>query len=445
MTDPDARIRELHANAERILGLALKKGAQRAAVSASWGMNSRIQYEKNDFNIAAVHEATGFGITVHKDSRSGSASVNSLDSAAIERTVETALSMARFSVPDEYLAMAKPAEYKKLPPVFDPEIAEFPMSGVRRLAEAMISSAGKDGRISIDNAEVESSVGVRVIANTNGVRAADSGTSLSWSMMGMAIQGDDVTNFDHLSGFSYRSEGCEEKVRATATELSTRLLACLGAGKGVSYRGCVLLPPSVAEEILVDPIIYHMLGTSIMDGKSRLADSLGAAVTHESLSFRDRPHDTRLRGCAAFSGEGVPTEEMALLEHGVLRRHLDTVYSASRRGTRPTGNGGGPHCLDVEAGPFALSELRRREATLLEVGRFSGSMDCVTGDFSGVAKGSFLYRNGEFKGPVREVMIAGNAFNILGQEMLFSAERRDDGGCYFVPYALVRNVSVTAS
>ena len=44
--------------------------------------------------------------------------------------------------------------------------------------------------------------------------------------------------------------------------------------------------------------------------------------------------------------------------------------------------------------------------------RFSGNCDPLTGDFSGVAKSSKLFVNGENRGPVVETMIAGNVFDL---------------------------------
>ena len=51
--------------------------------------------------------------------------------------------------------------------------------------------------------------------------------------------------------------------------------------------------------------------------------------------------------------------------------------------------------------------------TGLHVTRFSGNVDDVSGDFSGVAKGSFLVRRGKQLGPVKETLVAGNVFDLL--------------------------------
>lgn len=443
--DPEKKMAELEEQALKIIELARKKGAQRVYVSATYGNNSSISYEKNDFNLATSHEGAGFGLTVHVNQKSGSASMNRLDPESVEATVSDAIGMAKYSIPDEYLAMAKAAEYPVLPCMFDPAIADMGMGELRELAVRMIAVARKDPRVSLDGANLDRGVGMRVIANSQGMLARDTSSSLGWSLMGMAIDGEDITSFDHRSDFSYASKGSGEKIEATAKDLAEHLLECLGARKGVSYRGQVLLPPSLVEELLVDPLIYHILGGNIMDGKSRWAEAIGEKIAFEGYTLEDHPHDVRMRGCTPFSREGVPTRKMSLVEKGILKQQLDSVYSAKKRGTAPTGNGGGPHVPVLGAGRTPLAKLKASGSRLLDCGRFSGNLDSITGDFSGVIKGGHLYENGQSRGPVKEVMIAGNVFEGLLANPVFSAERETDGGSFLLPYALLDGVSVTAS
>jgi len=57
--------------------------------------------------------------------------------------------------------------------------------------------------------------------------------------------------------------------------------------------------------------------------------------------------------------------------------------------------------------------VRRAVGEGLLVGRFSGNVDEVSGDFSGVAKGSFLVKRGRIVAPVKETLIAGNVYDLL--------------------------------
>ena len=47
------------------------------------------------------------------------------------------------------------------------------------------------------------------------------------------------------------------------------------------------------------------------------------------------------------------------------------------------------------------------------INRFSGNVNPVNGDFSGVVKGGQYIRNGNIEYAVKEVMVAGNVFDAL--------------------------------
>jgi PmbA protein len=92
---------------------------------------------------------------------------------------------------------------------------------------------------------------------------------------------------------------------------------------------------------------------------------------------------------------------------------MESVDSASRRGTKPNGNENGFNVLMMDGGEGGIMELAKKAGVpILCVRRFSGNNNPVLGDFSGVAKNSHLIVDGEMI-PVTETMIAGNAFDLM--------------------------------
>ena len=89
--------------------------------------------------------------------------------------------------------------------------------------------------------------------------------------------------------------------------------------------------------------------------------------------------------------------------------------------------------------------MLRSHKQLLVVDRFSGNADPIKGDFSGVAKGSRLFINGEDAGSVTETMIAGNFFTIAEEILGVSRETEMVSGSFLSPYILVGGVSVTGA
>jgi PmbA protein len=60
-----------------------------------------------------------------------------------------------------------------------------------------------------------------------------------------------------------------------------------------------------------------------------------------------------------------------------------------------------------------IEKTQMKQNSFLLVHRFSGQVDSVTGDFSGVAKGGEWWENGKRKYFVSETLISGNVFDCL--------------------------------
>lgn len=443
--DPSERIVFLSARAAFLLDLAKQKGAQEVKVRLGWGGHQKLGCEKNDYSLISGSEGGSVTITVHYNQRRGTAGVNRLDDESLTDAVERAIAMAKFAVPDEFLCLAKPGKIVDLPSRFDPMVQNLSAAWLMEQAESIFSASSETGTFTLDGAQVECSAGVFVIANSEGVHLSDANTSVSWQIMGMAKREQDVTSFDYTGDGFHLLSDVQDGPAQSGRKLAQKLHACLNAKKGESYKGVVLFPPSMVEEFLVDPVVFHLLGSNLMDDRSRWQDSIGKKVADSSFSFYDKVHDISLNGASAFNGDGIPTREMTILEDGRLASEMDSLYTANRRGTHPTGNGSGPAVLEVREGEHELEQLRACSKIILEPSRFSGNVDPVTGDFSGVAKGSRLWKNGQDAGPVVETMISGNVFEILERPLLFSREREEEFHSSRVPWCAVDGVSVTGT
>ena len=76
------------------------------------------------------------------------------------------------------------------------------------------------------------------------------------------------------------------------------------------------------------------------------------------------------------------------------------------------------------------------------VGRFSGGNPSANGEFSGVAKNSFLIEDGRIKGAVSETMINGNLADLLNNLTAVSKETVADGTCV-LPYMAFDKVIIS--
>jgi len=276
-------------------------------------------------------------------------------------------------------------------------------------------------------------------------------TAASQSAFGFASDGEDVSSFDAEVNASVRLGGLQGA--AMGTLLAQNLLKLLGSAlyDGPS-DGQVILGPDAFDEVLLGPLLESLNGEAVRMGTSRLVDALGKSAAADLLTIVDDPLVAGEVGCEAFDREGVAHLKMALVERGVVQSFLHHSDSARRLGQKATGHAsGGARSLPgisitrmvVEPGTAALADLIHGVGEGLYVGRFSGSVDEVSGDFSGVAKCGFRIRGGKLAEPVKETLIAGNAFDVLKALRALSRERKANPG-ELVPWALCSGISISS-
>jgi len=437
------RLDELKNRAEAFLGQARQLGADEAEVVARRQVVDRIVFEKNDFQLASSNTTLTFGLDVHKDQRRGTAVTNESGDEALTDSAGAALTLAKFSLPDEYLCFPEPDKIQELPGRHDELLENLSPEKLRGFAADFLS-AGRHEKISIDGAELSVMRSQEAIVNSRGLSVSDEGTRLSWLLSGMGKTDSEVTSFDWHGGSSWSWEGAQERSLADAGRFQEKLLRCFGPRKGESYKGLVLLSPGVLDELMLYPMKFHISGRQIMDGKSRWESELGKRVASECFTLMDDPFDLDLASATPHDVEGVPTRLCPIIEEGILKTHVDGTYTAKRRGTKSTGHAGGLHGVSIAPGDASVDELIARGDKLVVVERFSGNLDPVTGDFSGVAKGSHWYEKGEYKYPLIETMIAGNFFEMFQNIVALSDTANHYMNEWKAPWILVDGISVTA-
>lgn len=436
------------------LGLeeAKKLHVDAAKVSTSARWERRLVVEAGQFSLANSLASRSIGIGVHKDHKKGTATVNSDERAALAKAVADATALAAYSVPDEFLCIASkdqaPAA-KSLPFMFDEALAQAELETIQGIMQEVLGVLTRDKRLALDRFEMAADVSMHGLFNSLGVRQIERQTMLSWSFMGMARDGDEVTAFDYDSGFSYDLATAQGRAMVEADRFAKKILSFLKPRQCPSYKGAVLFSPRAVRELLADIMLYHMSGRQVMDGKSRWENALGQRVVSPLIQITDHPHDARFSGATSFDGDGLLTREQVLVKDGILKTHLHDLYSAKRCSARfgqpvtSTAMSGGPFALAFAPGKTTFAELVGTQPHLLMIDRFSGNSDPIKGDFSGVAKSSRLFVRGEDVGAVTETMVAGNFFEIADKIIALGNIAENVGGGFLSPYMLLEGVSVT--
>lgn len=265
----------------------------------------------------------------------------------------------------------------------------------------------------------------------------------------MAIDAGEVSSFDFQAGSSHSVKKID--VLATAAEFARTVLGSLKPKKIQSFRGEMLLAPSASTE-LVEEVISHSVNSDAVQKKSSaFAGKIGKPVASDLLSLEDDATNAEGLGASSFDREGVAHRRNTVIEKGILKKFLYNTYTARKDGVRSTGNAGGtstsPPSVSttnfvVRPGTEPLETLISEMKKGIIVSRFSGNVNPVNGDFSGVVKGGKLVVGGSIVGAVKEVMVAGNIFRALKDLDGVSKERKVILSS-ILPYMRFRNISFT--
>ena len=354
------------------------------------------------------------GISVYLGQQKGNASTSDLSEEAIKNTVEAALAIAKYTSPDDCTGLAD----KELMAFEAPDLALYHGASVdveqaTKLAlDAEKSALEYDAKIVNSNgASFNSHTGVRVYGNTHGMLQSylSSRYSLSCSVIGGEL--DQLENdyeytvsreFDALSSADWVGQNCAKKViaRLNPQKLTTREV------------------PVIFLNDVATGLISHLTGAisggSLYRKSSFLLDHLGKQVLPDWFQISERPHLLKRLASTPFDSEGVRTQDLEIIQDGVLQTYLLTSYSGRKMGMQSTGHAGGIHNWLVKPNlTGGLTALLRQMGTGLLVTDVMGQgVNIVTGDYSRGAAG-FWVENGEIQYPVAEITIAGQLQDML--------------------------------
>jgi PmbA protein len=432
---------------------AEKSGAQYAEAYMVKSRELEVFVENNDLKQSKYHKSTTLGIRVLVDSSLGFSSINTLVKPDIENAIVQAIKLAKVSPADKFNLMPNKSKIKLLNGIYDTKSESFGPSDAIKMATEMLSTAKTfDKRVSVDSGNFSNSIICHGLLNSNGVRAEETISSFSWSIMGMALNDSDneVSNFDLQYGGTHHVRDID--VVATAGEFAKTVVNSLHAQKIDSFKGKMLLSPLAATELIQDVLAYSINSHAVQKKASKFEGKIGDSVASELLTLEDDATNVRGLASSSFDREGVPHQCNTVIENGILRRFLYNTYTANKDNVQSTGNAGGspktPPVVSasniiIKSGKSKLENLISEIDRGIIINRFSGNVNPVNGDFSGVVKGGHYIRNGISEYAVKEVMVAGNIFDAL-YDLIGLSEERKILSDSILPYMLFDNISFTA-
>lgn len=410
--------------AQSLLDAALKAGADAADAVAVTGTSLSIQVLNRKLEQAERSEGTEIGLRVILGQRQACVSASDTNPDTIREMAERAVAMAREAPDDPTIGLADPSQLVQswdIAALDMHDLGDEPnpavLEEIALQAEAAALAVG--GIAQVQSASAGYGHRTRHLAATNGFSGGYTRTDHGLSCV--AISGEGLAmERDHYGDMRiHRSDlMAADKVGRIAAE---RAVARAGARQPKTGTYPVLFDERVASS-LIGHLLQASNGSAIARGASWLRDALGEQIFPASLSLIENPLRPRASGSRPFDAEGLPAQQRAIVDGGVLTGWTLDLATARQLGLQSTGNAArglssppSPSVSNVALtqGDQTRDDLISAMGTgLLITSMIGSSINPNTGDYSRGASG-FWIENGEISFPVNECTVAGNLRDML--------------------------------
>ncbi len=428
---------------EKIIERAMRK-AQAAQAIMLTQETSEVNFENDRLKSAESSQRTQIDLKVIVNGKVGVSSTT--DPNDVEGVVSRALEAAEFGSEAHFdLPDAQSLEPVK---IFDPALLPLEKPEMIRMGQQMMDMIKSYNPEILAGAGVNKTVYKVAYANSKGANYTADHTEFNVGAGGALVRGTDILYAGHGIGQKKRAVDTEE-IAAQAIEyfrLAETIVPIESGEMPVIFTPSGLIALLLSLGLAIDGKNVHL-------GASPLRDKLGQQIADPRLTLVDDPFVEFGPRTSAFDDEGTPRKVTPLIEKGVLRNFIYDLDTAGRAGVKPTGHGSSRRLtnLVINAGDTPYEQMLRDIPNGLLVHEYLGlgQGNPINGDFSVNVFLGYKIENGKLMGRVKDVMLAGNAFDALKNIAAMSKEREWVSGPFawfsgLMPYVQVGKLSVTA-
>ena len=396
-----------------------------------------LNLEDGDFKLMRTVFDNYGSLKVFENDKMGSVGGNDISEEGLKKLIEDSLAAARSATEDPCHDIA-PDQGKDVfvQGMQEPDIDRF----IERVREFLDVLAKDFPKIKIAGGTAVIDQWNWFSRNSNGTEFEGLGGQYSFSLEMSAGEGDKNSGVDFLN-FSMKDL---DTPILEMTDVKRRLKAVSDSiypeTFDAKFEGSVVLTPDCAVQFLYMLAGNYISGMRIIDGTSLWLDKVGEKVVDERLSITLDPFDERIVIGERGTRDGFRAETVKIIDKGVLKTHWLDLYAANKTGRPVVKNTGGD--IVVDGGDRSIEVLIASVDKGILMGGFSGGEPGVNGDFSGVAKNSFLIENGKIKCALSETMVNGNLADMFNNIRGISKEVICDGGSV-IPYIAVDGIVIS--
>ncbi|HVH88172.1 MAG TPA: TldD/PmbA family protein [Terriglobales bacterium] len=302
------------------------------------GRSALTRFANNTIHQNVAEEGYVVSIRVVMDHKTARSTTNRLDDESLKRAVQSAEQIARVQQPDpDLLPVLTPDEVKDSQPV-------------QRHFGATASIKPEDRAAAVEQIVA---VAKRHKQTTAGIYSSSEHLEALLNSRGLTRIHRQTSSEISITMLAEDSSGWQKANSPNVANLDPKRLAEIAAEKASKSahprevqpgKYTVVLEPAAVLD-LIGFMFFDFGGTALLEQRSFLNNRVGTRLFGENITIRDNAYHP-LQSGATFDGEGVPRQQVALIEKGVVK-HL--VYS------RATARKMKQSELAPQVGPIALT------------------------------------------------------------------------------------------
>ena len=429
---------ELKNIARTIIEEAKALGADQAQCFVREKVKEEFNVDGGKFSLMRTLFDREVSITVIKQQRKGAVQINRFDDEAVRGAVKQCVEASESGEPDPAWEFAEgPVEksFEDGAPVCDREKL------FERTRELLQNVNERHPKIMMEQMITSHDRVRTVYLNSRGVSYDRLSGSYDFELMYSAHEGEKGSSFfgsdvtlTSLDRPVIECGASERELAAVEKQIETEPLD----GK---FVGTAVLAPMALGEIVAETILDNFVSdSSLIEGTSIWKDKLNEQVADERLTISFKPHADFAAVGQRFTSEGYEAEDFDLIKDGRLVSFHLSQYGANKTGGKRAGNESWN--IMIPAGQKSLDEIIAGIDRGIFVMRFSGGSPASSGEFSGVAKNSFMIENGKITHALSETMISGCVPDMLNKIRDISSDLMLDGSVS-VPYIAFDGITIS--
>lgn len=410
---------------------AVESGAEFVQAVARRGDGQSIDIERGYVKSAERGERVSVSVWCFVRGGMGFANATDLALKSVRRAAEEAAALAKVAEPDpDFVSLPKPAEYPAVEGLYDERIRGVSAQDLM----AWLSQAAEEARAVAADAIINGGCwvgfGESALANSLGIRATSSGSSIGLTIGANIRRGDDVGVFQDWTGGRRLDD---LKPQGLGTRVAEQALKMLGARDMPTCELPVVFGP-LASGSLIDGLLGPANAESVQRGRSFLAGKKGKRVASEVLTIVDDPLIPGGLSSGRYDGEGSPRRTQTLVENGILLTYLHNSYTASKGKEPNTAHATAPvtGIAPTNSNPTLGTQTAAEIISSVHKGLYllAGGVEpnTTTGDFSDTVDFGFKIEHGELAYPVKNTMLGGSFLELTHAIEAISSDYRAEPG-----------------